>query len=105
MSNAVAQAALTPQTFPLGTVAGVVRFALLDVNNSLVTQQDVTAGPEDSSATTTFGNVAPGMYTVRVTRLDAGGNAIQAPLPSAPFSVNGSTTTITVATSVVVNVQ
>jgi len=78
---------------------------LVDVNNTVVTQQNIIAGPADPSLSATFGNVAPGTYTVRAARLDSGGNPLQNPVPSAPFTVSGSTTTISLVSSIAVSVQ
>lgn len=107
MSNAVAQAALSAQAFPLTTAAGPVLFELLtaDATGTVVASQPVTATAADPSAVATFSNVAPGSYTVRVTRQDNAGNALATPVVSSAFDVTATTTTITVPASVTVSVS
>jgi len=106
MSNAVAQAALSAQAFPLTIVAGPVLFELVDSAGTVVTSQPVGATAADGSASATFSNVAPGTgYVVRVTRVDNTGAALQVPVVSDPFDVTATTTTITVASGVTVTVS
>lgn len=106
MSNAVAQAALSAQVFPLATVAGGILFELLDGTGTVVTNQTATATAADTSATATFSNVNPGTgYTVRATRVDSSGAALAAPVVSTPFNVTATTTSITVPASVTVTVS
>ena len=106
MSNAVAQAALSPQVFPLSTVAGPVLFELVDSVGTVVTTQTTGATAVDSAAGATFSNVAPGTgYTVRATRVDNTGAALATPAVSPPFDVTADTTTITVPGSVTVTVS
>lgn len=106
MSNAVAQAALAPQTFPLSTVSGPLLFELLDASGNALTQQTVGATAADTSATVTFSNVAPATgYKVRATRVDNTGAALAVPVLSDPFEVTATTTTITVPASVSVSVS
>jgi len=106
MSNAVAVAALAAQPFPLSTIAGPVLFELLDSAGTVVNSQAIGATAADTSAGATFSNVAPGTgYTVRTTRVDNTGAALQVPVVSAPFDVTATTTTITVASGVTVTVS
>lgn len=106
MSNAVAQAALSPQIFPLATVAGPVLFELVDAAGTVVTSQTVGATAADTSASVTFSNVNPGTgYVVRATRVDNSGAALAIPVVSTPFDVTATTTTITVPNGVTVTVS
>lgn len=106
MSNAVAQAALSAQTFPLTTVAGPVLFELMDASGAVVDKQSVGATAADTSAQVTFSNVAPAKgYTVRATRVDNSGAALAAPVVSTPFDVTATTTSITVPNGVTVTVS
>lgn len=107
MSNAVAQAALSAQSFPLPTVAGPILFELLtaDATGTVVDSQSVQATAADTTSSATFSNVAPGQYTVRVTRQDGAGNALAAPVVSPSFTVTATTTSITVPASVTVTVS
>jgi hypothetical protein len=106
MSNAVAQAALSAQPFPLTTVAGPVLFELVDSAGTAVSSQAVGATAADAEASATFSNVAPNTgYRVRVTRVDNSGAALQVPVLSDPFDVTATTTTITVASGVTVTVS
>jgi len=106
MSNAVAVATLAAQPFPLTTVAGAVLFELLDSTGAVVTSQSVAATAADASAGATFSNLSPGTgFTVRATRVDSSGAALQTPVVSAPFDVTATTTTITVATGVSITVS
>lgn len=105
MSNAVAVAALAPQSFPLTTVAGPVVFTLLDSTGATVASQSVTQTAADTSSTATFSNVAPGTYTISAVRQDGSGNALAPAVVSQPFTVTATSTTITVPTSVSVSVQ
>jgi hypothetical protein len=106
MSNAVAQATLSPQTFPLTTVAGPMLFELVDKAGTVANSQPVGATAADGTASATFSNVAPATgYVVRVTRVDNSGAALQVPVVSSPFDVTATTTTITVASGVTVTVS
>jgi len=106
MSNAVAQAALSAQAFPLTTVAGPVLFELVDSVGTVVSSQPVGATAADTAANATFSNVAPATgYVVRVTRVDATGAALQVPVVSDPFDVTATTTTITMANGVAITVS
>lgn len=107
MSNAVAQAALSAQVFPLNTQAGPILFELLasDATGTVVDTQAVQATAADTTTSATFSNVPPGSYTVRATRQDGAGNPLAAPVVSAAFVVTATTTSITVPASVTVTVS
>lgn len=106
MSNAVAQAALSAQVFPLNTAAGPILFELLDSAGAVVASQSTGATAADTSASATFSNVAPATgYKVRATRVDTTGAALATPVLSDPFDVTATTTTITVPASVSVSVS
>lgn len=106
MSNAVAQAVLSSQVFPLATVAGPILFELVDSAGTVVTSQTAGATAADTTASVTFSNVAPGTgYKVRATRVDNSGAALATPVLSDPFDVTATTTTITVPASVQVTVS
>lgn len=106
MSNAVAQAVLSAQVFPLNTVAGAILFELVDSAGTVVTTQTIAATAADTGASATFSNVAPATgYTVRATRVDSSGAALAVPVVSTPFDVTATTTTITVPASVQVTVS
>lgn len=105
MSNAVAIAPLSPQSFPLPTTAGPIVFTLIDSTGATVASQSVTQTAADTSSTATFSNVNPGTYTISAVRQDGSGNALAPAVTSDPFTVASTTTTITVPASVSVTVS
>lgn len=108
MTNAVAAATLTAQSFPAGTVAGNVVFTLMDSSgNPVGSPQSIPSGASDTDATATFTSVAAGTgYTVTAVRQDGSGNPLAPAVASPPFDIAVSTTvSVSVPSAVGVTVQ
>lgn len=101
MTDAVATALLSAQSFPAGTVAGPLLFELVGADGTVISSQTVAATDSDTHGTASFASVAPGTYTVRVTRQDGSGVGLGSAISSDPFTIAAPTTvTVTVPGSV-----